>query len=399
MRIAYVNADCGIPVFGDKGGAVHIREMVRALREIGCDLRLLSTRLGSGEPGDLAELTEHVAAAYDEKSRADPSAREAKERSHISAAEAVETRLVELNNTWPIDLIYERYSLWSAAGVRAARRIGVPVVLEVNAPLLIEQAEHRQLVLKHIAGKIEQEAFGGSTSIIVVSESLRNYVAKKIVHGSKVSVLGNGVDTKKFNPLVDDCRSELGFAPNHYVVGFTGSLKNWHGVDTLMKSFRQLHETEPNARLLVVGDGPKRGWIAGFAEGAGISNSLSMTGWVGHDKLPQLVASMDVATAPYPAAEDSYFSPLKLYEYLALGRPIVASDIGQTGALIRHGQSGLLVPPGDHQALAAGLLELYRDKNLARKLSRNAAEEGERHSWIRNAKAVLALSKASRRAA
>ncbi len=399
VRVAYVNADCGIPVFGDKGAAVHIREMVRAMGAVGCDVRLLSARLGGGLRGDLAEIAEHVALPDREPASYDPTERDAKERSYIRTAEAIERRLVALNDCWPIDLVYERYSLWSAAGVRAARRIGVPVVLEVNAPLVVEQAEHRQLMLRDQAAAFEKEAFSCADAIIVVSEVLAGYVKSIVGEAANIVVMGNGVDTKMFHPDAAGCRGELGFKRNDFVIGFTGSLKNWHGVDTLLRGFRFVNRHIPESRLLIVGDGPKKGWIAGFADGAGLSDIVLMTGWVDHERLPSLVASMDVATAPYPQSENCYFSPLKLYEYLAMGRPVVASNIGQISELIDPGKTGLLVPPGDPEALASALIEVRRNVKLAREIGINAAEVGKRHSWSRNAKAVVEITQHARRAA
>jgi glycosyltransferase involved in cell wall biosynthesis len=141
----------------------------------------------------------------------------------------------------------------------------------------------------------------------------------------------------------------------------------------------------------VVGEGPLRAWVDGYAEGAGLAPHVTLTGWVGHDDLPSLIARMDVATAPYPAAEGHYFSPLKLYEYLAMGRPVVASRIGQTAQVLDGTGAALLVAPGDAEALTAALLRVALDPALATRLSQNAATEGRRHDWADNARAVMGL--------
>ncbi|HSF96372.1 MAG TPA: glycosyltransferase family 4 protein, partial [Thermohalobaculum sp.] len=165
------------------------------------------------------------------------------------------------------------------------------------------------------------------------------------------------------------------------------------------EAFRLVRARAPEAHLLIVGDGPKRGWAEGFAQGALMDGAVTMTGWVDHDALPGLIARMDVATAPYPPSENSYFSPLKLYEYLAVGRPVVASAIGQTADVIADGVNGLLTPPGDAAALAEALLALRADPARAARLGRAAAAEGARHSWTRNARAVIDLAANLREAA
>jgi glycosyltransferase involved in cell wall biosynthesis len=382
MRIAYVCADGGIAVFGDKGASVHITAMAAAFGRIGHEVRVLCARRG---PGAADYPVEQVTADLPP-----PDDRAAKERGHIATATAIEARLMALHRDWPLDLIYERYSLWSTAGVRAGRRLGVPVVVEVNAPLVSEQAAFRSLVLEPEASAIEAEVFCSADALAVVSDELVGYVTDRGAERARVHVIRNAVDTARFTPLAP--RTAVpGIEDDAFVVGFSGSLKAWHGLDTLLPAFRALRAVLPRAHLLVVGEGPRKAWIEGYATGAGIAEAVTLTGWVGHEDLPGLIARMDVATAPYPAAEGHYFSPLKLFEYLAVGRPVVASRIGQTAQVLDGTGAALLIPPGDPAALTAALLQLARDPALAARLARNAAVQGRRHDWADNARAVMAL--------
>lgn len=390
MRIAYVSADRGIPVFGEKGASVHIQEMIRAFAKLGHEVRVIAARRGEG--CDPALHVEDVPITVAGNDRAE------KERAAMAQADAIEARLVSLWRDWPFDMIYERYSLWSAAGCRAARRLSVPVVTEINAPLLLEQAAYRTLVCEQEARAIEAEVLAGSHALAAVSRQVGRYLTKAGAEPSRVHVIGNAVDTGRFHPGVPPTALP-GVAPDAFVVGFTGSLKMWHGVDTLLQAFRELRDRDSRAHLLICGDGPKRGWIDGFVAGAGLDDAVTMAGWVDHAALPGLIARMDVATAPYPAAEDHYFSPLKLYEYLALGRPVLASDIGQTAELLRGSEAALLVPPGDAGALARGLLGLCRDRALLERMSAEAAREGARHDWTGNAARVVEIARNQRVAA
>jgi glycosyltransferase involved in cell wall biosynthesis len=390
MRIAYVSADRGIPVFGEKGASVHIQEMIRAFAKLGHEVRVIAARRGEG--CDPALHVEDVPISVAGNDRAE------KERAAMAQADAIEARLVSLWRDWPFDMIYERYSLWSAAGCRAARRLSVPVVTEINAPLLLEQAAYRTLVCEQEARAIEAEVLAGSHALAAVSRQVGRYLTKAGAEPSRVHVIGNAVDTGRFHPGVPPTALP-GVAPDAFVVGFTGSLKMWHGVDTLLQAFRELRDRDPRAHLLICGDGPKRGWIDGFVAGAGLEDAVTMAGWVDHAALPGLIARMDVATAPYPAAEDHYFSPLKLYEYLALGRPVLASDIGQTAELLRGSEAALLVPPGDAGTLARGLLGLCRDRAMLERMSAEAAREGARHDWTGNAARVVEIARNQRVAA
>ena len=392
MRIVYVNADCGIPVFGNKGASVHIREMVTAFDELGHDVRIVATRLGEAREADLT-----APVILEPGPGSSEAGREGKERGYIAAAEAVDALLTTLYQDWPFDMIYERYSLWSAAGVRAATRLGIPVIVEVNAPLVPEQAAYRQLVLSEIAKRIEAEVLQGADALACVSDGVGRYAAGRGARPDRIKVIGNGVDTDRFHPGVTPDRDDL--PGGAFVIGFTGSLKRWHGVDILLEAFRRVRARMPSAHLLMVGDGPKRGWVEGFLQGAGLTDAATLTGWVDHAHLPGLIAAMDVATAPYPDSDDFYFSPLKLFEYLAVGRPIVASRVGQIASTLRDGETGLLVPPGDPQALAHALLRVGSDRALAAKIAGGAAAEGARHSWARNAQRVLDIARNLRAAA
>lgn len=383
MRIAYVTADRGIPVFGEKGASIHIQEMMHAFAKLGHEVRAVVAK--RGEAAGTSLHVEEVKTLLAGNTRAE------KERAAMAQADTIEDRLCSLHREWPFDLIYERYSLWSAAGCRAARRLGVPVVTEVNAPLVLEQAAFRSLVCEEDARAIEAEVLRTSTALAAVSRQMAAYLTDAGTDPARIHVIGNAVDTSHFR--TETPVAQLPTIPRDaFVVGFTGSLKMWHGVDTLLAAFRAFRAGEPRAHLLICGDGPKRGWIEGFVAGAGLEDAVTMAGWVDHADLPGLIARMDVATAPYPASDDHYFSPLKLYEYLAMGRPVLASDIGQTAELLTGSKAAMLLPPGNAEAMANGLRALCDDPALRAQMSAAAAAEGARHDWTENAAQVVKIA-------
>lgn len=391
MRIAYVTADRGIPVFGAKGASVHIQAMMRAFAALGHEVHALAARKGISLSGELS--VEEVG-----NPALSGATRPAKERAAMAQARAIEDRLIALHGQRPFDLIYERYSLWSEAGIRAAARLGVPVVTEINAPLLVEQSEYRELVHENEARAIEAMVLASSTILAAVSWQVAEYAISRGARPEHVRVIGNGVDTSRFHPGVRPAQIR-GIPDTAFVVGFTGSLKAWHGVETLLRAFGAVHRTCPDAHLLILGDGPQRGWIEGFAEGAGFAGALTLTGWVDHASLAPMIARMDVATAPYPEDDSHYFSPLKLYEYLAMGRPVVASRIGQTAELLTGSDAAYLLPPGDADALATALAALQADPDRRARMARAAAAEGRKHDWQENAQRVIEFVEKHRKAA
>lgn len=381
MRIAYLCADGGIPVFGQKGGSIHVRAMIKAFRDEGHEVEVFCAEAGT----DTAEFPV-ITLGPDFPPAAD---RAAKEHRLIKLAAAMQRLLEERHRDHPFDMIYERYALWSAAGVRAGQRLGLPAVIEVNAPLVEEQALFRKFVLREEARAIESAVFSQATALAVVSRGVADYVQSRGAARSKVHVIGNAVDTSLFHPAVAPAHVS-GIADTDFVVGFTGSLKAWHGTEVLLDAFALLRNRLP-AHLLIVGDGPERDTLMQKVAGLGLTGSVTITGWVAHADLPGLIARMDVAAAPYPAMVNNYFSPLKLFEYLAMGRAIVASRIGQTADLLGQAGSGMLVPPGDAVALADGLKKVATDPDLSRHLRQKAAHQARHHDWRANARRVLDL--------
>jgi glycosyltransferase involved in cell wall biosynthesis len=399
MRIAYLCADFGIPIQGYKGASVHVRELVAALAAQRHDVRVFSPTPGAGNP--LAAPLIDIASA----GLPDVTARLARAAlGRCSPRLDKETRELAYNLTlyrgvrgqvraWRPDVIYERYSLFNLSGLALARRLGVPHLLEVNAPLRLERARTKGLALAGLAARIEGALFAGSDAVLVVSEALRRYVLERSGGAARVVVQPNGVDTGRFLARGRDLqvRAQLGLAPEAFVVGFTGSLKPWHGVDILLEAFATVRSAEPAARLLIVGEGPEDAALRARAAALGLGPSVVFTGRVEHIAIPRYLAAMDAGVAPYLQVPDFYFSPLKLYEYMAAGLAVVASDAGEIAGLVRHEQTGLLCPPGDAVALAGTLLRLARDPGARARLGVAARAEAERHSWAGNATVVVDL--------
>ncbi|WP_026874987.1 glycosyltransferase family 4 protein [Jiangella gansuensis] len=366
MKVAYVCADPGVPVFGTKGASVHVREVLRVLVAGGARVDLFCRRTGGLPPPDLAGVRVHRLPAVASRDVA------GRELEMLAQGRDVERMLAAAG---AFDLVYERYSLWDAAAMSWARTAGVPAVLEVNAPLVDEQAEHRGLVHRDEALTVLRAAAMCSSVVACVSEPVADWVRSVAGPAAPVVVQPNGVDVERVRP-------GLGRGRRPYTVGFVGTLKPWHGVDVLVAAFAMLAHECPDARLLVVGDGPEAPALRAGVRQAGLDGAVEFTGAVEPDAVPALLHRMDVATAPYPAGASQYFSPLKVYEYLAAALPVVASRTGQLPSILRDGVDGVLVPPGDPAALARELIRLRHDPGRRLRLARAARATAERHhTW------------------
>ncbi len=348
MRVAYVTADPGVPVYGRKGNSVHVQGMLRALLHHGATVELFAASLGGDIPDDLAHVRTHQLPAV---AKGDLAQRE----TGLFRANAALRNTLE--QAGPFDLVYERYSLWSCAAMEWARERETPSILEVNAPLIEEQATHRGLVDRATAESVARRAFAAASVLCAVSTGVARYLEGFEHALGRVHVVPNGIDPRRFPAGIPAALP----APDLFTVGFLGTLKPWHGLGVLIEAFAAFAAKHPLSRLLIVGDGPERARLIEDAARHGLSDALVMTGSVPAEEVPQYIASMDVSTAPYPATGDFYFSPLKIYESMAMGVPVVASRIGEIGELIDHGVNGLLVPPGEAAAIAQALERLACD--------------------------------------
>ncbi len=394
MKIAYLSADSGIPVFGHKGASIHIRELVNALSALGHQVTILAASRGTTSYPLRREVIDVGAEVSPLVTEAIPNARQeralAKMQRSLRISAAIRERLEALHAQEEFDLIYERYSLWSAAGVRAAHELKIPCLVEVNAPLLEEQRRYRELVHASEAKAIEAEVFGGADALLAVSEQIKAYALAKGADPERTFVVPNGVDVNRFHPAVEAEPAQGG--DGKFVLGFVGSLKVWHGMEVLMEAFRTLLGRLLPYHLLLVGDGPLRSWIESYIQGARLEGTVTIMGSVPYDRIPSLIQRMDVTVAPYPFVEDFYFSPLKLFEYMAIGKPVVASRIGQIQEVIQDGATGLLVRPGDPRDLVEKIERLRCAPGLRKALGIAASQEAAHYTWERNARRVIALA-------
>lgn len=403
MKILYLCFDPGIDLSGLKGAAIHVRSFVRALTELKHEVTIVGTKVSSPESFEAltgatvlrARLTPRNLALHRALKAGDRSlnrglnhgrdiVRAFHNREFFKVADECASRLVP-------SFIYERYSLWGTAGQRLARKHSIPIVLEVNAPLTYEEKKYRGgLVFPPLARWIERRTWRKADLLVGVSQELCSHFEKAGVKDRKVKILPNAVDTGLFRPELDDAplRSRLKL-DGRFVVGFVGSFKAWHGVDFLLEAFQRLRGEDAFYHLFLVGDGPMRPKLEKETRRLCLQEAVTLVGNVPHEEVPRYLALMDVAVAPYPALENFYFSPLKLYEYMASSRAVVASRIGQVAEVIEDGFSGLLYEPGNQEALINCIQRLRADKSLREKLGQNARISCSKNTWRQNAERVV----------
>lgn len=383
FRVAYVCADPGVPAYGKKGCSGHVQEVIRALLAAGATVDLFATRMDEPPPQDLRVVPVHRLPA------APKGATSLREQQCLLANHSLQAALEQRG---PFDMVYERSSLWSYAAMEYARRRGVPGVLEVNAPLIEEQIAYRELVNRDAAEEVAERSLEAASMVAAVSSGVMGYLRSKYpLAAGKSHIIPNGVNARRFHPNVPPC---IARCEGLVTVGFVGHLKPWHGVEVLAEAFARLWPRQRNLRLLIVGDGPARKQLLEqLAQHRLPEEAVVLTGRVDREQVPALIASMDIATAPYPSLPNCYFSPLKLFEYWATGVPVVGSARGQLAELIENGVDGLLVAPGNPDALQDALAEMAHQPYLRQCLANRALSKVRReHTWDAVVGRVLELS-------
>lgn len=407
MRILYLCCDLGVPVLGAKGAGVHVRELVAAFRRGGHSVVLAAPTLTKSpweEPAEIEAKVLHIPPPREHE----PSVRRLRAymdglgigaalhgelRAILTQGELLD-RLTRSFEKSPPDLIYERASLYGTAGADLARNLDVPRVVELNAPLAHEQSSYRGTGFAELGERAERWTLAAADAIVTVSSPLRDHVLELGIPPERVHVLPNGVDKARFvaGPPDDAIRTRFGLGAGP-LLGFVGSLRSWHGTENLPALLQDLQPRHPDVQLVIAGDGPLRGELELEFDRRGLRDNVLFTGWLPHEQVPALIRQFDIALAPYSEQEHLWYaSPMKLFEYMACGRAVVAPALGQIEEVVRDGETGLLYPHEDREALVRACDRLLADRPLRERIGRAAAEELDgQYSWDGNAARVAEL--------
>ncbi len=345
MRIAYVNQDGGISPTRQKGAAVHLIAMREAFQRLGAEVI-------SVDESDGGEVLRRLDAAHAEG---------------------------------PITMVYERYALHGTSGARFARKLNVPYVLEVNAPLSEEEQRWRGGTPAS-AEDDEELVFRSASLVIAVSTQVAEYAVRSGAAADRVHVFPNGVDTDRFQPRKDDgLRNELVPEADRLVLGFHGRLRPWHGFGRLVEVMDRLLKRGVPAHLVTVGVGDFQEHLQGVIP----PDRVSSVAWVEHHDVGRYVATFDVLPITYAPNLPCYFSPLKLAEAMSCGVVPVVPDLGDLRSVVEDGGNGLVYPADDLAVLEEHIYRLWNEPALRAKLAQGAIDKAEALSWTKIADFAL----------
>ena len=383
LRVVYLRATPG-PGTQAGGAASHIKGVVDGLEALGVEVRIISNDLIAG-----------LNVSEDRFTVIPP-----QPGGGTRALFEIHNNLVFTRGAVPLveqvdpDFIYQRYARFSWAGVVAANRTKRPLFLEYNGSEVWVGRHWDRVGSLDLLERYERLNLDAAARIFVVSDVERRNLEARGVAANKIVVNPNGVDVERFRPGVGGAekRRELGIRDDEVVAGFVGTFGPWHGVEKLAEAIKLIPFDMP-VRFLLVGSGSLHVEVEKRLGAEVAAGRVIFTGAVGHDRVPGLLDACDILVAPHvPLADGSEFfgSPTKIFEYMAMGKGIVASRLGQIGEVLADGETALLVEPGNVEELRAAIVRLTEDDGLRKSLGARVREVAEReHTWTHNAQRVI----------
>jgi glycosyltransferase involved in cell wall biosynthesis len=378
---------------GDAQG-IHIAEIQRAFRERGHEVVEVALVPAGAEAR--ADSEGGSAGLADRLARRLPAA--AREGMELAYNLVAYRRLSQAIRRERPDFVYERYAANTFAGLWAAHRHGLPLVLEINAPLAREKVLHDGLRFARLTRAVERRLAAGADVTIAVTGVLASLLEADGVPVGKVVVMPNGVRrdfcARSLEPQAAALRERWGVPPGALLVGFIGWFRPWHGLERLLEAAATPAWREAGLHLVLAGDGPARPDLERAISGGSLRERVVLCGTVPRGEVEAALAAFDVAVQP---AVTAYACPMKILEYMAAGRPIVAPGSPNVRELLTHGETGWLCPGGSPAPtvadLAEGVLALARDPDFRERLGRAAREQvfARGYLWEENARRVEEL--------
>lgn len=366
------------------GQSVHIDEMIGALRGLGHEVIVVAPPSAETESfGSDAGLVAWLKRFMPKFSY---------ELMELAYSVIAYRRLAKAVEQHKPDCLYERYNLFLPAGIWLKRKYRLPMLLEINSPIFEERARYDGLSLRRLARWSQQYTWRAADYVLPVTAVLADIVESYGVDKRRIIVIPNGINADRFGKPIDvaEAKRALGLQDS-LVLGFTGFVRDWHGLDKVIDMIAG-DPPKTGRHLLVVGDGPARDGLERQAKALGISDRVTFTGVIGRDDVARYVAAFDIALQPAVVA---YASPLKLFEYLALGKAIVAPAQPNIAEILTDNSNALLFDPNDANGLPAALDQLCADPALRTRIAAKARDTiGEQGlTWRCNAERSVDLFK------
>lgn len=386
LKIAYIRSDFWLRYQSPSGAMAHTIGVVDAFKKICNRITVYSICKIPYLTDDTKQIEIQPAGCF----------RNINELQEIEYSHYLAKQMLPMLSKDKPSFIYQRYGRNNYTGVLLAEQLNIPCIIEYNgSELWMTDNWGGKIRYRKTTEEIELAVFNAADLIVGNAQALKDELVMRGIQSEKIVVIPNGVDPVKFNPSINgkDVRNKYGLAENDIVVSFVGTFGPWHGADLLAHSIKKVVSKSQNVRFMFVGNGGGIAKAQKIVESDGVSNFVIYTGSIPQNITPFYLAASDILVSPQipnPDGSPFFGSPTKLFEYMASGKAIVASNLDQMGQILSDNETALLTTPGNSDEIADCILRLANDSQLRQVLGKNAREEVvKEYTWNIHVKKIL----------
>jgi len=374
------------------GSTIKALELLKALADCGHDIKKYwrndsIDNKGTG-PAEIGGATRHLLKKYLKRYLHEPS-------QLMKNIKRSQEEIAILEQEQP-DLVISRVESYLYSPVRVSKMTGIPYLIEADSPASYEKVEFQKYFrsTKSLLYWIENRQILSGQAAFTVSNQIKEYFVGHGIPGDFIYVIPNGADPERFNPSIpcNDIKQKYDLQ-KVTTIGFVGSFIYWHGIENLTYIIEKTLATHQKVKFLMVGEGgPMKPMLEKFIADHKLTDRAILTGFVPHEEIPKYIAAMDIVLAPYPKLDFFYYSPVKVYEYMSCGKPVVTTRIGQIAEIIEDRRNGFLTEPGDRESMKLTIRELINNVELREKVGATARRDIlEKHTWRSRGEQLSAL--------
>ncbi|UCE73419.1 MAG: glycosyltransferase family 4 protein [Methanomassiliicoccales archaeon] len=384
MKILFLALDINI---GNKtGDSIHVRELAVSLAKLGNNVILITADTKNKSSGlNWAKKIPNLHLFFNER-----------RQRFRNISTLIYCR--KIAKKYHVQIIYERRPS-PKIGFALGRLLRIPFIVEINALVeeeiaLVGERREEISVIKHIKKAFRRHFFKQAKRVVTVTRNIGNEIQRTYnLPDEKIGVIPNGANTDLFKPIdLDTCKKRLDLDKDSRYICFTGNLAPWQGVKYMIDAMPLILAEIPDVTLVIVGGGTQKEALEDRSRKLGVDKHVIFAGWVDYEKVPIYINASDICVAPLSTGrEKSGSSAIKIYEYLACGKPVIASDVPSLEFLKKSG-CGIIVPKDDVPALASASIQLLSNPPHRARLGQTGRKiVTEKYSWVSTAKKVTDL--------
>ncbi len=387
MKILFLALDINLENM--TGDSIHVRELATSLAKLGNEVFLITAYTNEYSNLGWTKKTPNLHVFFN---RVKPGFRNISTFIHCQ----------KIANKYHVQIIYERRNS-PKIGVILSRTLGIPAIIECNGlpgmeAEMLRGVQKRKTIIWPIRSLISRFLFRTIDGVVAVTQGIKREIIQNYhIRSDKVFVIHNGANLDLFKPIEQDlCKEKFDLNQENKYVCFIGNLAPWQGVEYLIKASPLIVKEDIKTRFLIVGDGVMAETLRRMVEDINMKDKFNFLGKVPYEQVPDLINASAICVAPFIRKRNERIglSPLKIYEYLACGKPVVASDIEGVGDFLRETRSGIAVEPENHDRLAKGIIGLLQNEDMSKEMGRNGRIIVTReHSWDSVAEKVIKVCK------